>query len=53
MAFLSLIPAVGTALIWVPAAIFLFSTGEIITGTMMSLYFIVVVGWLIISCGHY
>jgi predicted PurR-regulated permease PerM len=53
MAFMSLIPAVGTALIWVPAAIFLFSTGEIITGTMMTLYFIVVVGWLIISCGHY
>lgn len=44
MAFLSLIPAVGTALIWVPAAVFLFSTGEVITGTMMSLYFIVVVG---------
>lgn len=44
MAFLSLIPAVGTALIWVPAAIFLFSTEEVITGTIMSLYFIVVVG---------
>jgi len=29
MAFLSLIPAVGSAIIWVPAAIFFFATGVV------------------------
>lgn len=44
MAFMSLIPAVGTALIWVPAVIYLFSSGEIITAVMLTAYFVVVVG---------
>ena len=44
MAFLSLIPAVGTALIWIPAAIYLFASGAIITGILLTLWFVVVVG---------
>ena len=44
MAFLSLIPAVGTALIWIPAVIFLYSTGELLTATLLTLYFVIVVG---------
>lgn len=44
MAVLSLIPAVGTAIVWVPAVIFLYSTGELATATMLTLYFVVVVG---------
>lgn len=44
MAFMSLIPAVGTAIIWVPAVAFLFSTGETGTAVMLTLYFVIVVG---------
>ncbi len=44
MAFMSLIPAVGTAIIWIPAVIFLFSTGETGTAIAMTFYFVVVVG---------
>ncbi|XTZ36635.1 AI-2E family transporter [Salmonella enterica] len=44
MAFLSLIPAVGTAIVWVPAVIFLYSTDELITATLLTLYFVVIVG---------
>ena len=44
MAFLSLIPAVGTALVWMPAAIYLFATGMIIKGLLLTLWFVVVVG---------
>ncbi|MGV7092581.1 AI-2E family transporter [Siccibacter turicensis] len=44
MAFLSLIPAVGTALIWVPAAIYLFATGLLLKGILLTLWFVVVVG---------
>ncbi|WBU47379.1 AI-2E family transporter [Kosakonia pseudosacchari] len=44
MAFLSLIPAVGTAIVWIPAVIFLYSTGELITATVLTLYFVIVVG---------
>lgn len=44
MAFLSLIPAVGTALIWVPAAIYLFATGMLIKGLLLTIWFVVVVG---------
>ncbi|MGY5957220.1 AI-2E family transporter [Kosakonia sp. BK9b] len=44
MAFLSLIPAVGTAIVWIPAVIFLYATGELVTATMLTLYFVIVVG---------
>jgi predicted PurR-regulated permease PerM len=37
MAFLSLIPAVGTGLIWVPAAIYLLATGSIWQGVTLTL----------------
>ncbi|TCI04695.1 AI-2E family transporter [Corallincola luteus] len=44
MAFASLIPFVGTALIWVPAAIYLFVTGETGWGIFMVVWGVVVVG---------
>lgn len=44
MTVLSILPAVGAALIWVPAAIFLFATGEIVRGVI-----VVVFGALVIS----
>ena len=34
MAFLSLIPAVGSAIIWVPAAVYLFATGQLWQGRL-------------------
>lgn len=46
MAFASLIPMVGTALIWVPAAMFLFITGHWGYGLFMILWCVVVVGLL-------
>ena len=44
MAFASLIPFVGTALIWVPAALYLFFTGETGWGLFMIFWGAVVVG---------
>ncbi|WP_039058306.1 AI-2E family transporter [Enterobacter sp. Bisph1] len=44
MAFLSLIPAVGTAIVWIPAVIFLYSTDQLVTATVLTLYFVIVVG---------
>lgn len=44
MAVSSLIPVVGTALIWVPAAIYLFVTGEIGWGIFMLAWGVVVIG---------
>jgi predicted PurR-regulated permease PerM len=44
MAFLSLIPAVGSAIVWVPAAIFLFSTGQMWQGFFIVGFFVVIVG---------
>ena len=44
MAFLSLIPAVGSAIIWVPAAIFFFATGALWKGLFIVGFFVVVVG---------
>lgn len=43
MAFLSLIPAVGSAIIWVPAAVYLFATGQLWQGRL-SLAFVIIVG---------
>lgn len=44
MAFASFIPVVGTALIWVPAAIYLFLTGEWQWATFLVIWGILVVG---------
>jgi predicted PurR-regulated permease PerM len=44
MALLSIIPAVGPALVWVPAAIFLFTGGEIVAGIVLVLVGIFVIG---------
>ncbi|MEZ3499866.1 AI-2E family transporter [Pantoea sp. KPR_PJ] len=44
MAFLSLIPAVGSAIIWVPAAVFFFATGALWKGLFLVGFFVVVVG---------
>jgi predicted PurR-regulated permease PerM len=46
MAFASLIPMVGTALIWIPAAVFLFVSGHAGYGSFMVLWCIVVVGMI-------
>lgn len=44
MAVSSLIPVVGTALVWVPAAIYLFVTGETGWGIFMLVWGVVVIG---------
>lgn len=44
MAFLSLIPAVGSAIVWVPAAIFFFATGALWKGLFLVGFFVIVVG---------
>ncbi|MGE0969766.1 AI-2E family transporter [Klebsiella sp. WOUb02] len=44
MAFLSLIPAVGSAIVWVPAAIFLFATDQLWQGAFVVGFFVIVIG---------
>lgn len=44
MAFLSLLPAVGTALVWLPAAIYLLATGAVWQGVVLVAYGILVIG---------
>lgn len=44
MAILSLIPAVGAALVWAPAAIYLYAVGDWIPGTVLVLYGVLVIG---------
>jgi len=44
MAILSIIPGVGTALVWVPAAIWLFATGSVAAATGLTLWCLVAVG---------
>ena len=46
MTFASLIPVVGTALIWVPAAIWLFISGSWYHGIFMVIWSVVVVGMI-------
>lgn len=46
MAFASLIPVVGTALIWVPAAGYLLLTGHIKLGLFMVVWSVIVVGMI-------
>ena len=44
MAILSLLPAVGTALVWLPVAIYLLATGETWQGIVLIGYGVVVIG---------
>jgi predicted PurR-regulated permease PerM len=44
MAFLSLLPAVGAALIWLPVALHFLATGEIWQGVALIVYGVVVIG---------
>lgn len=44
MAFLSLIPAVGTALVWAPVAMYLLATGSVWQGVVLMAYGILVIG---------
>lgn len=44
MAFLSLVPAVGSAIVWVPAAIFLFATHQLWQGLFIVGFFVIIVG---------
>ena len=44
MAVLSIIPGVGTALVWVPAAIYLFATGQAAAAVLLAIWCIAVVG---------
>lgn len=44
MAFLSLLPAVGTALVWLPVAIYFLVTGAIVKGLVLIAYGVLVIG---------
>jgi predicted PurR-regulated permease PerM len=44
MAFLSLLPAIGSAFVWVPVAIYFLATGAIWSGIGLILYSVLVVG---------
>ena len=44
MAFLSIIPAVGSAIIWVPAVIYFFATGMLWKAIFTVVFFVVVIG---------
>ncbi len=44
MALLSILPAVGTALVWLPAAIFLIVNGQIVGGVALILIGVFVIG---------
>ncbi|HEX8680087.1 MAG TPA: AI-2E family transporter, partial [Chthoniobacterales bacterium] len=44
MAVLSVVPGIGAALVWVPAVMYLFLTGEVMTGTLLLAWCAAVVG---------
>lgn len=44
MIIMSILPLIGAALIWVPAAIFLFATGHVTAAILLSLYCALIVG---------
>ena len=44
MMVLSLIPAVGAGLVWLPAAIYLYATGEWVSATVLVAYGVLVIG---------
>ena len=43
-AFFSVIPAVGSGLVWMPAAIWLFASGEVVKGVVLVLFGVLVIG---------
>ena len=44
MAILSIVPGLGTALVWVPAVVYLVAVGHGLTGLLLALYCILIVG---------
>jgi predicted PurR-regulated permease PerM len=44
MAVLSIVPGIGSALVWVPAVIYLFITGQTLAGTLLLTWCVAVVG---------
>ena len=44
MAFLSLLPAVGAAVVWVPVAIYFFATGAVWQGVVLTTFGVLVIG---------
>jgi predicted PurR-regulated permease PerM len=44
MALLSIVPGVGTALVWIPAVVWLFAVGKVATAVLLALWCAVVVG---------
>jgi len=44
MAFLSLLPAVGAAVVWLPMAIYLFISGQIVQGSVLLAFGVLVIG---------
>ena len=44
MVILSIVPGIGTALVWVPAVIYLIATGDVVTGVVLGAYMGAVVG---------
>ncbi len=44
MAVLSVVPGIGAALVWIPAVIYLFATGQTLTATLLLVWCAVVVG---------
>jgi len=44
MAFFSLLPAVGTGIVWVPVAVYLFATGAIVKGAILTFCGLLVIG---------
>lgn len=44
MAVMSMIPAVGAGLIWLPVALYLYATGQVVHGTILMLFGMLVIG---------
>ncbi len=44
MMFLSVVPGIGTALVWGPAVVYLIASGEYLVASLLAIYCIVVVG---------
>ena len=44
MAFLSLIPAVGSAIIWLPVVLYFFFSGALVKGLALTFFFVVIIG---------
>ena len=46
MAFLSLIPAVGSAIIWLPVVLYFLFSGALVKGLVLAFFFVVVIGMI-------